>query len=166
MKKQHMLVGLAIAVAALMVSSYFAAMRAPPMASSSLPTSSQPYGQSSEFAGTSGESDSPYVSAEPGAEPDRPEGAKLSAEIPAGMSWATYNMLVARGLEQLHAFDIFHNNPDTLPLDKATKIVLSIASKDKNSAKAVVDAASPGMRKLNWTIRRAGSLWLASDSSG
>lgn len=159
MGKQHKLVVLAItvAVAALMLSSYFAAMRAPPMVSSPLPTSSQGSAQPSEFAGTSGESDSRDVGAEPGGEPGRPEGAKLSADIPAGMSWSTYNMLVARGLEQLRAFDIYHNNPDTLPLDKATKIVLSVASKDKTSAKAAADAAYGPTRtaraELGTTVR-------------
>ena len=105
------------------------------------PTSSRPFAQPTEIVGEPMASDEPYVGAVPGAEQSLGEGAKSSSDLPPGLSWDKYDLLVQRGLQQLKRFDIYHNNPETLPLDKATKIVLSVASKDKTAAKAAADAA-------------------------
>lgn len=118
---------------------------------SAVPGSSQPIAPPSPLAGD------PSLQPESAGAPISPDAYRTGAERPAkpglplparrpdamasDMSWDSYNLLVERGLQQLKRFEIYHNNPDTLPLDKATKIVLSVASKDKVSAKAAAEAA-------------------------
>jgi hypothetical protein len=60
---------------------------------------------------------------------------------PGADSWAEYDRLVDMDLQRLKRFNIYHNNPDTLPLHKATKVVLTVASKDEATARDTADRA-------------------------
>lgn len=68
-----------------------------------------------------------------------------------------FDQLVEEGQRRLRQFEILHNNPDTLPLDKASKIVLVIASKDRLAAMARVEEGygptKSGMADLGVTVR-------------
>ena len=112
-----------------------------PQYRSAVQGSSRPFAPPSELVGGPAGPDVDHPGAEPTVESSPPLGAKSPDDLPSDLSWEKYNLLVERGLQQLKHFDIYHNNPDTLPLDKATKIVLSVASKDKASAKAAAEAA-------------------------
>lgn len=52
---------------------------------------------------------------------------------------ATFDGLVMRGFEQFKRFKIYHNNPDTLPWGKPTKLVFSVGSHNPIAARDAAD---------------------------